>query len=67
MVKIILNGKEKNIAAPVNLESLIGQSCRDPQHVIAELNGAIVKNNQWQRQILKDGDTLELVNFVGGG
>ncbi len=66
-MKIILNGKEKDIVGQADLKNLIEQSCRDPQHVIAELNGTIVKNNQWQRQILKDGDTLELVNFVGGG
>lgn len=66
-MKIILNGKEKDISAATDLQSLIGQLCRDPQHVIAEHNGTIVKNPEWANRILTDGDTLELVNFVGGG
>ncbi len=66
-MKITLNGKERNITATADLQSLIGQFCRDPQHVIAEHNGIIVKNHEWTKCILKDGDALELVNFVGGG
>lgn len=65
-MKIILNGTEKTIAA-TTLKSLIDELCRNPQYVIAELNGSIVKSPAWDKQPLKDGDHLELVNFVGGG
>jgi len=66
-MRIILNGAEKELAQEINLKNLIGQFCRDPQRVIAELNGTVVKSREWEQQALKDGDTLELVNFVGGG
>lgn len=67
MVKIILNGKEKDINASTNLQSLISQLCQDPNRVIVELNGHVIKNLQWTKTAIKDGDKLELVNFVGGG
>ena len=65
-MRIILNGIKKEIEE-ADLKSLIEQSCRDPQRVIAELNGSVIKNHEWNKKILKDGDSLELVNFVGGG
>lgn len=66
-MNIMLNGKQKEISSPMNLKNLIEQFCKNTNHVIAELNGSIVKNHQWKDRILKEGDTLELVNFVGGG
>ncbi len=66
-MKIMLNGKQKEISSPMSLKNLVEQFCKNTNHVIAELNGAIVKNHQWADRILKEGDALELVNFVGGG
>ncbi len=67
MAKIILNGKEKDVSPAVNLQRLISELCKDPSHVIVELNGTVLKTPQWTGTIIKDGDRLELVNFVGGG
>ncbi|MEK7237979.1 MAG: sulfur carrier protein ThiS, partial [Nitrospirota bacterium] len=32
-----------------------------------EVNLKIIKKQDYQEQILKDGDSIEIVNFVGGG
>jgi len=32
-----------------------------------ELNHQVVRRNEWPNTILKDGDRVEIVNFVGGG
>lgn len=66
-MKIILNGQEREISESSTLKNTIEQFCRDRKHVIAELNGQIVKSQTWDTQTLKNGDALELVNFVGGG
>ena len=66
-MKIILNGKEKDITATTTLKHLIEELCRNPKYIIAELNGSVVKDHSWENQTLRDGDSLELVNFVGGG
>ena len=66
-MKIILNGQSRECAESARLKSIIEQFCQDTRHVIAEVNGAIVKNPQWSAHTLSDGDTIELVNFVGGG
>lgn len=66
-MKIILNGKTQECAESVRLKSIIEQFCKDTRHVIAEVNGAIVKNTAWPEKNLADGDVVELVSFVGGG
>ncbi len=66
-MKIILNGKSQECAESTRLKSIIEQFCKDTRHVIAEVNGAIVKNTAWSEKNLADGDVVELVNFVGGG
>ena len=67
VMKILLNGKEKEFAQLKDLKDLISQFCRDHNHVIAEVNGEIIKCHRWDATTIKDGDTVELVNFVGGG
>ena len=66
-MKIILNGQEKELAPPVKLNKVVEQFCQDCRPVIAEVNGRIVKSQAWNETTLSSGDTVELVNFVGGG
>ena len=64
---ITLNGKTKELLNTPNLKKVIEQFCKDKTPVIAELNGEIIKTPHWENAILTEGDTLELVSFVGGG
>jgi len=66
-MKITLNGKTRELTNALNLESVIGQFCKDKNPVIAELNGEIIKNPHWEETLIKEGDTVELISFVGGG
>ena len=64
---ITLNGQVKAIREKTTLNDMIMKACHDSNHVIAELNGSIVKKYEWEKTLLKNKDILELVNFVGGG
>lgn len=64
---IILNGQERDISNTTSLSTLVSSMIKKPEHVIAELNGQIIPREQWDNLILKQGDVLELVTFVGGG
>lgn len=64
---ITINGRQKDLIQQASLKSIVEQFCKNSNRVIAELNGQVIRNNEWSQSILKDGDTLELVNFVGGG
>lgn len=66
-MQLTLNGTTREIPQPESLQHLIDATVRDSGRVIAELNGTIIKRGNWSTTIVKDGDTLELVSFVGGG
>jgi len=66
-MKIRLNGQDKEFTSQASLKQLIEESCRGNKHVIAEINGAIIKTTQWEQTSISDGDIVELVSFVGGG
>ena len=64
MVKI--NGEELNMAGKTIAEYLATTNF-DPKRIAVERNGDIVPKAKYGETILQDGDSLEIVNFVGGG
>jgi sulfur carrier protein len=64
MVKI--NGKELNIAGKTVAEYLATTNY-DPKRIAVERNGDIVPKAQYGETVLKEGDSVEVVSFVGGG
>ena len=66
-MKITINGQEKDFNSSISLEDLIDQLSKNKSHVIAELNGNIIKSNEWTKTEIGEGDSIELVTFVGGG
>ena len=66
-MQITINGKQKELVDSSNLKNIIDQFCRNTAYVIAEVNGQIIKSQHWNERVLKNGDTIELIKFVGGG
>ena len=64
MVKI--NGEELNIGGKTVAEYL-SSTKYDPKRIAIERNGDIVPKAQYSETVLKDGDSVEVVSFVGGG
>ncbi len=64
MVKI--NGEEKNAVRKTVAEYLI-KSGYDLKRVAVEINGDILPKSQYESTFLHDGDSVEIVSFVGGG
>jgi sulfur carrier protein len=54
-------------ASPFTLAALIESLSMKSDRVAVELNHEIAPRHQWQQIILKEGDRLEIVHFVGGG
>jgi sulfur carrier protein len=67
LMKITLNGCLKEISDFSDLSAFIHHHRRSKSPVIAELNGEIIKDHQWKKTVLREGDQLELISFVGGG
>ncbi len=66
-MKLILNGEEKVFEDGLSLEAAIAQLGVRKETVVAEVNRKIIKNTERAQCQLKDGDQVELIQFVGGG
>ena len=66
-MKLIINGEEKLLENVSSLSSLLVQLGLKADRVAIELNREIVARGAWESVALKDGDQLEIVQFVGGG
>ena len=64
MVKV--NGEPKDIAGKTIAEYLATTNY-DMKRIATELNGDIVPKAQYGETVLQDGDSIEIVSFVGGG
>ena len=66
-MKIRVNGEEREIADGLNVARLLEELQIRPGRVVVELNRNIVSRETHASTQLKEGDTLEIVHFVGGG
>ena len=64
---ITINGESEEIAEGITLIELIRERGLDPKAVVAELNLGIVAREDFAAVSLNPGDSLELLQFVGGG
>ncbi len=64
---IKLNGGRYELRAPLSVSELLRQLDLDARRVAVELNVTVVKKTAYDSSVIKDGDEVEIVNFVGGG
>ncbi len=64
---IKLNGDPHEIPQPLSVSALLATLAIDARRVAVEHNLAVVKKAAYDTSIIKDGDEVEIVNFVGGG
>jgi thiamine biosynthesis protein ThiS len=64
---IILNGDSMEAAEGATVETLLQQLGISRERVAVELNADIVPKSGYGKQLLCDGDKIEIVHFVGGG
>lgn len=62
-----INAESRDFPDGLTLAGLIAQLGMKPDRVAVELNLAIAPRGHWGTTVLKDGDRLEIVQFVGGG
>lgn len=64
---IRLNGDPFEISGPMSISALLVELKIDPRRVAIEHNLAIIKRARYDTTEIAEGDTVEIVNFVGGG
>jgi thiamine biosynthesis protein ThiS len=65
--QIELNGEPHIVRGDARLIALIESLKLRRGRVAVEINRAVLPKAEWDAAVLKPGDTVEIVNFVGGG
>ena len=65
-MKITVNGEAATVE-PMSVQEYLVSLGIDPRRVAVELNREILPKAQYQATMLNEGDSLEIVHFVGGG
>ena len=66
-MQITLNGKPYKLERQTSILELSGILQLEPARVAIERNREIVPRSLYGKQILSEGDIVEIVAFIGGG
>ena len=67
MITIELNGEPYKIEEQARLAELIEGLNLSRGRIAVEINLAVVPKAEYEQRVLKPGDKVEIINFVGGG
>ena len=66
-MQIQVNGEPRDVPDSATLDALVQHLALAPERLAVELNQRVVRRADWPETILKEGDRVEIVHFVGGG
>jgi sulfur carrier protein len=66
-VIVQINGEKKEVSAGMSVALLLEEMGIRPGRVVVELNRDVLSRTAHALTFLKEGDTVEIVHFVGGG
>ncbi len=66
-MRLHINGEEKDFPELSTLAELVENLGAKADRLAIELNRNIVPRREWDSTRIKEGDSLEIVHFVGGG
>lgn len=66
-IEVILNGRPESLPAGTTVAALLAARDLPTALVAVEHNGTILRREDFQTAVVRTGDRLEIVHFVGGG
>ena len=67
LMKVCLNGEAKELASGLTLQQLLDQLAIPSGRVACEVNLKIIKRAFYSTTPLNEGDTIEIIQAIGGG
>ncbi|RJP29591.1 MAG: sulfur carrier protein ThiS [Candidatus Omnitrophota bacterium] len=64
---IKINGVKSESNRYLTVADLVSDKKFNPKTIVIELNRDIIDPKDWPKTVLKEGDSLEIISFVGGG
>jgi thiamine biosynthesis protein ThiS len=67
VITITVNGETRDLEEPLTIHDFLLTLQLKPEITIVEQNGTIIDKSLFAETRVSDGDTLELIRFMGGG
>ena len=67
MIVVIVNGKERRLEGPTNLQEYVESLGVNVNHIAVAHNSNVLRRDEMPAVTLEQGDHLEIVRAVGGG
>ncbi len=67
VMRIRLNGEERGITQDLTVSALLQELDILPDRVVVEVSMEVLERQDFGHRVLKEGDQVEIMNFIGGG
>ena len=67
MISVTINGKRETLERPMALPDLLAARNVNRKMIAVGHNGEVVHRGDYDTVVLRDGDTVDIVQMVGGG
>ena len=66
-VQIVVNDEPRELTDGATVADLVAALGLGPRRIAVEVNRAVVPRADYAATVLRPGDSVEVINFVGGG
>ncbi len=66
-MQVVINNQTRQVGSSMTVADLLRELETPPVRVAVEINGELVTRKKFEETKLNEGDTIEIVTFVGGG
>lgn len=66
-MQLTLNGEPRQVRDGLTVADLVGDLGLRARRIAVEINLDVLPRDDYERRALRDGDVVEIVQFIGGG
>ncbi len=66
-MNLTINGKEMELPEGMTIAAFLEDKSLQARSVVVEVNRSIVERENFTSHVLRDGDEVEIMRFIGGG
>ena len=66
-MQIVINGETKEVREGITVGKLLDELSIKDKTMATAIDMQVVKKEEWDKRVIKEGEKVEFLHFVGGG
>ena len=66
-MRVMLNGESRHVRDALTVDELVGDLGLNQRRIAVEVNREVLARDQYGAHQLREGDVVEIIQFIGGG